>query len=229
MTNTKGSDSMKITSISVQQNNPGRVNVAIDGSYSFSLTIPQLANYSLKVDQVLSGEKLELLKSESEFGKLYTRALDFCLIRPRSKKEVRDYLSRKAIDRRYKDRNSGELRTRPGVSQSILDRVFTELVSKGYLDDVKFTKLWIENRNIKKGTSLRKLRSELIAKGVAGSIIDDQFSQSTRDDLSELQKIIRKKYYKYEDKQKLVQYLARNGFGYDDIKDTIKEFQSNLT
>jgi regulatory protein len=42
---------------------------------------------------------------------------------------------------------------------------------------------------------------------------------SQRNDNDELQKVIMKKQNKYEDEQKLIQYLMRQGFRYDDIRD----------
>jgi regulatory protein len=43
--------------------------------------------------------------------------------------------------------------------------VFERLVEKGYVDDEKFARFWVENRNQTKGASRRKLEAELRAKG----------------------------------------------------------------
>ena len=82
----------------------------------------------------------------------------------------------------------------------------------------QFTRWWVENRNQTKGSSLRKLRSELQSKGVASAVVDAALLASTRSDEDELKKIIAKKAKRYDDEQKLMQYLARQGFSYDDIK-----------
>jgi regulatory protein len=41
--------------------------------------------------------------------------------------------------------------------------------------------------------------------------------------MSELQKIIAKKRSRYDDEQKFMAYLARQGFSYDDIKEALRE------
>ena len=142
-------------------------------------------------------------------------------MRPHSKKEVRDYLWRKTRETKFKSRQTGEIKSRPGVSQQIADRVFDRLIEKGYLSDEKFTRFWIENRNQTKGSSLRKLTNELRVKGVESSIIDQVVSESSRNDSEEVMKIIAKKRSKYPDEQKLIAYLARQGFSYDEIKSAL--------
>ena len=92
------------------------------------------------------------------------------------------------------------------------------LIEKGYVDDFKFAKFWIENRNQRKGSSIKKLKSELFSKGVSDEIIEQILASSKRNDSEEIQKIIAKKAKKYTDEKKLVAYLARQGFSYDEIK-----------
>jgi regulatory protein len=214
---------MKITAISQAVRNPDRVNISVDGKYRFSLDIYQLSSLGLKVGQDYSEAELDELETESQFGKLYSRALEYCLMRPHSKKEVRDYLWRKTRETKFKSRQTGEIKSRPGVSQEIADRVFDRLIEKGYLDDEKFTRFWIENRNQTKGSSLRKLTNELRIKGVESSIIERVVSESSRNDGEEIKKIIAKKQSKYPDEQKLIAYLARQGFSYDEIKTALAD------
>jgi regulatory protein len=76
---------------------------------------------------------------------------------------------------------------------------------------------------MQKGTSMRKLRAELQAKGVSPSLIDAALADSERADETELQKVIAKKRARYPDTMKLMQYLARQGFRYDDIKAALNE------
>lgn len=214
---------MKITDIAQAVRNPDRVNISVDGKYRFSLDIYQLSALGLKIGREYTEAELDELETESQFGKLYARALEYCLMRPHSKKEVRDYLWRKTRETKYKSRQTGEIKSRPGVSQELADRVFERLVEKGYLDDEKFTRFWIENRNQTKGSSLRKLTNELRVKGVESSIIDQVLAESSRNDIDEIAKIIAKKRSKYPDEQKLIAYLARQGFAYDEIKTALAD------
>lgn len=213
---------MKITDIKLQVKNPDRVSVSVDGSYRFSLDVYQVGTLGLKIGNEYSEDELIELETESQFGKLYARALEYCLMRPHSKKEVKDYLWRKTRETKYRSRQTGEIKSKEGVSQEVADRVFTRLEEKGYLEDEKFARYWIEYRNQTKGSSLRKLTNELRMKGVESSIIDTAVTESSRNDDDELSKIIAKKQSKYSDRQKFIGYLARQGFSYDAIKTALE-------
>lgn len=218
---------MKITDISLQAKNKDRVNISVDGKYRFSLDIFQVTELGIKIGKEYSEAELDELETESQFGKLYGRALEYTLMRPHSAKEVRDYLWRKTRTTKVRVRDTNEYRERPGVSQAIADRVYDRLVEKGYLDDTKFTRYWVENRQQRKGISQRKLVAELRAKGVDQQIINEAMQNSPREEKSELLKILDKKRHKYEDDQKLMAYLMRQGFGYDVIRDALTEFDSS--
>lgn len=211
---------MKITALTAQQKQANRVNVMVDGVYRFSLDVFQVAELGIRVGKEYTEQELVELETESQFGKLYGRALEYTMMRPHSAREVRDYLWRKTRTTKYKSRQ-GEIKEREGVSQAVADRVFDRLCEKGYIDDEKFARFWVENRNQRKGSSVRKLKSELQAKGVESSIIDTALASTTRSDEDELAKIIAKKRARYPDEQKFMQYLARQGFSYDDIKEAL--------
>lgn len=218
----------EVTAISAQQKTPNRVNVIVDGKYRFSLDIYQVADLGIRVGKEYSEKELVELEDESVFGKLYARALEYTMVRPHSAKEIRDYLWRKTRDTKVRNRTTGEWKERKGVSQKIADRVYDRLHEKGYIDDQKFARYWVENRHQRKGTSFRKLEAELSEKGVSREIIQENIQNSTRDEKSELLKMIEKKRNKYDDEQKLVTYLARQGFNYNDIKEALSGFDSDL-
>jgi regulatory protein len=207
---------MKITGITAQQRDKNRINVMVDGKYRFSLDILQLGDLGIKVGKEYTDAEMAKLEEESQFGKVYTRALEWVLNRPRSQRELRDYLYRKTRDTRTKE---GHLKK--GVSPQLTERVFERLDQKGYVNDEKFAAFWIENRNVGKGISKRKLQAELQLKGVDRQIVDRLLEESARNDESELEKIIAKKRSRYDDDQKFMAYLARQGFSYDDIKSAL--------
>lgn len=211
---------MKITSITAQARNPNRVNVSVDGNYSFSLDIFQLSELGIRVGKDYDDHALAAFKHESTYGKLYATALEYSMLRPHSSREMRDYLWRKTRSTKYKNR-AGEVKDRPGIPVELTERVFDRLIEKGYINDEKFAMWWVENRNLRKGTSKRKLQAELASKGVNSSIVMSVLETSERSDQNELQKIIAKKRTKYPDEQKLMQYLARQGFSFDDIKSAL--------
>ena len=215
---------MKITDISLQARNNNRVNVSIDGVYSFSLDIAQVTDLNLKVGCELSDGELKELQEESQFGKLYMRALEYCLRRPHSVKEVRDYLWRKtqpAIRKRQTGMNNPVV-----YSERVASRVLSKLQQKAYVNDDEFARWWVENRQLSKGVSQRKLTAELRSKGVHADIIAQTLEKTDRTDEQELRKVIAKKHRRYAgDRQKFVQYLVRQGFSYDDVVSALNDVE----
>ena len=209
---------MKITAISVAKRDKNRVNISVDGKYRFSLDAYQLVELGIKVGSEYNEAELVTLQQESQFGKVYGRALEYCSMRPHSMREVKDYLYRKT--RQIRDK-TGKLR--PGVAPEIAIRVFDRLCEKKYIDDTKFAHYWVENRSVSKGSSLRKISAELRIKGVSNAIISKELADSERNDISELQKIVNKKRKHYPDEKKFIAYLARLGFCYSDIQKVISE------
>lgn len=88
-----------ITSLRGAVRDPHRINVFLDGKFSFSLTLTELADSKLHQGQVLTDPEVERLRNLSGLGKLYQQTLDYCFSRPHSKKEIIDYLEHKRLRR----------------------------------------------------------------------------------------------------------------------------------
>ena len=198
---------LKITEMKQGVKNSNRVNVYVNGSFSLSLDVAQVVDLGLKVGMVLTEERLEELKKASEFGKLYQRALEWVLLRPRSVRETRDYLSKKVYEKK--------------LDKKYVDEVIGRLNNKGYLDDHKFAEFWVENRFVKKGASQKRLRMELAQKGVDKEVINEVLDG--RNDEEELRKMVARKSAKYDDPQKLMAYLCRQGFSYELVRKVVEE------
>lgn len=68
---------MKITTLTAQIRDPERVNVSVDGKLRFSLDIAQIIDLGVKQGQEIDEARLAELEEESQFGKLYARALEY--------------------------------------------------------------------------------------------------------------------------------------------------------
>lgn len=197
---------MKITKIQPAVKTAGRYNIFVDEKYSFSLDENQLLDLKLKIGFEISDQQLDELKGESEYGKAYTRALELILSRPRSEKEMKEYAWRKKWDEELSDRVLGKLR------------------DKGYLDDLKFAQFWLRARTGGKPRSKRKISAELAQKGVKKETVDRVLLDYDDDyEMSALRKIIDKKRSKYATEQKLMTYLAGQGYRFDQIKQVLSE------
>ena len=221
----------RLTDIREAVRDQNRVNLYIDGKFFCSLDISQVVDFHLKIGQAIDDELKSQLKRASDFGKLYSRTLEYVFSRPHSIKEVCDYLHRKTLDKpvRVKNRKTNEYVTqiRKGYDGSLIKPILSRLDEHGYLDDEKFARTWLENRNVKKGASLKKLRNELALKGIDSQIIDKVLSENLRDDRDELRKVIARKQNKYDDRQKLIQYLMRQGFNYSDVLEELSETEDS--
>ena len=201
----------KITDLRQAVKNENRVNVFVNGRYSFSLDISQVVDLHIKKGMVLCEAQLEEYKKASEFGKLYQRTLEWTLTRPRSERETRDYLSKKIFERK--------------LDKKYINLIVEKLKTKKYLNDESFARWYVENRFVKKGVSRKRLSMELSKKGVAREIIDEALN--LRNDEDELKKIIAKKRAKYPDDEKLIQYLCRQGFSYQLVQDLVHSCETD--
>lgn len=198
----------KITDLKQGVRSPDRVNVFVDEKFAFSLDISQVVDFGIKVGMEISAEDLAEFKKASEFGKLYQRTLEWVLVRPRSIRETNDYLYKKIFEKK--------------LDKNYIDRIIEKLKDKKYLDDYKFAEYYVENRFVKKGVSLKRLRMELLKKGISKEIIEEVLADSDRNDEEELKKMIAKKRAKYDD-EKLTAYLVRQGFQYDLVRELVAQ------
>jgi regulatory protein len=191
---------MKITAIKQQVKRADRYSVFVDGKYAFSLSEGALLEQRLASGMELEPAQLEELKAASGNDKAYGNALRWVAMRPRSEWELATYLRRKDVEE--------------PVAEVITDR----LRAIGLLDDAGFARAWVASRRLLKATSLRKLRLELKQKHVSEAIIDQVLADDDTTDTDSLRALVAKKRARYPDQQKFMQYLARQGFGYEDIK-----------
>jgi regulatory protein len=193
---------VKVTGIKQQVKRTDRYSVFIDGKYGFSLSEAALLESKLANGQEISRQQLKEYKQLSNDDKLYNQALRYVAMRPRTKWEVEQYLWRKQAS--------------PAPTEEILNK----LSKIGLIDDFKLARAFVEDRKLLRPTSRRKLILELKKKHVAADIINQAVGNESEDEHSALAAVVAKKrrQAKYQDDLKLMQYLARQGFNYDDIK-----------
>lgn len=193
---------MKITSIKQQLKNPERASLFIDGKYSFSLSLNELVAERLKINQEIDDAGLKRLKKLSDDGKLKARTLEWVLNRPRSIRELRDYLYRKKAEPEQ------------------INNLTEEFENRGYISDEAFT-LWLVDMRKRGGKSNRAIENELFKKGVAREIVSKSMSKDEAEEEDRLRAVYAKKsrLSRYKaDPSKLIQYLLRQGFSYGDVK-----------
>lgn len=205
---------MKITTIRQQEKLKDRYSVYVDGKYSFSLGEGALLDSKLASGRELSASELKDYKQLSADDKLYGNALRYAAMRLRSRWELTEYLLRKQ------------------ASPEAVETIMAKLERIGFINDEVFARMWVENRRLLKPTSRRKLQQELKAKRISDDIINRtlQDSGDGEGDRTALQEVIvrKRRQARYrDDETKLMQYLVRQGFGYDDVKTAIRELPAD--
>jgi regulatory protein len=198
---------MKITSIKQQAKRTDRYSVFIDEKYSFSLSGNALLESKLANGQELGQEQIREFKKLSADDKLYNQTLRYVALRPRTEWEVEQYLWRK------------------DASPALIKQILNKLSDIGLIDDAKLAQAFVNDRRLLRPTSLRKLILELRKKHVADDIIQRVTRGNATAEQTALLAVIERKrrQAKYQDDLKLMQYLARQGFNYDDIKNALNK------
>ncbi|QQS20056.1 RecX family transcriptional regulator [Candidatus Saccharibacteria bacterium] len=197
---------MIVTAIKAQVKREGRYSIFVDGKYAFSLSSEALLSAGYVTGQELSQTELIEAKRQSQVDKAYVLTLAYVARRMRSEGELRDYFRRKGYDDEF--------------GRTVLPK----LKRLGLVDDAEFARRWVENRRLLKATSTKKLRLELSQKKVSSDIVKQVLDDDETDERQILRSLVEKKrkISRYQDDQKLMMYLARQGFNYQDIKSALQ-------
>lgn len=198
----------EITELKPAVRKENRVNVFVDGEFSFSLDVAQVVDFKLKKGLKVSEAELSKFRKASNFGKLYQRTLEWILTRPRSVRETHDYLRKKKFQKPEYE-----------ITDEDIEGVVARLLSKKYLDDRKFAEYYVENRFLKKGVSKKRLSLELSKKGIEKAEIE-RVLENGRDEKEEIRKMIARKRARYDD-EKLIAYLVRQGFDFELVRSEV--------
>jgi regulatory protein len=197
---------MKITSIKQQTKRADRYSIFVEGKYEFSLSEVALLDSKLASGQELTKQQVSDYKKLSADDKLYNQTLRYVAMRPRSRWEIEFYLE-------YKKHAS------PPLAEDILNK----LTNIGLIDDDKLARSMVNDRRLLRPTSRRKMMAELRKKRISDDIIEQAIGTERENEQAALRSVIesKRRQTKYLDDMKLMQYLARQGFNYDDIKNAL--------
>lgn len=199
---------MKITSIKQQVRRGDRYSVFVEGKYSFSLSETALLESKLASGQELTQKEVGEYKKLSADDKIYNQALRYVAMRPRSRWEIQFYLERKKL-------------ASPALAETILNK----LSNIGLIDDAKLAQAWVNDRRLLRPASRRKMIAELRKKRIPDTIIEQVVGTESEDEQAALRATIetKRRQAKYRDNEKLMQYLARQGYSYGDIKSALED------
>lgn len=153
--------------------------------------------------------------------KVLNYAYFYLRFRPRSKKEMVDYLTKKA--KRYR------------WPEDIVGKAIEELVELGLIDDVKFCEWFVEQRSAIKPKGIFLLKRKLSQYGVPKEVVDEYFASNEQDEVQMATKAVLFRWNQWKSLEKRERFLkasaflSRRGFRYDTIKKTVAKLEEGLT
>ncbi len=201
--------SRKITDIQPQKKREGYYSIFLDGEYTFSLSELDLSIAGLHIEEEINEDRLLELQKLSQQSKIYSRALYYLRFGPRTVWQMREYLVRKV-----------------GFDEEEVVAVLQKLENDKFLNDETYIESYVSSRQIFRPRSKRQLSNELRKKGINAKLIDESLRMLDDDSQrAAAEQIIRKKLLlpRFQDKQKLTEYMLRQGFPYSLVKEVITE------
>ena len=194
-----------VTALKVQKRNPQRVNVYLDGEFAFGLA--RITAAWLHIGQELSAEKIAQLQSEDAREVGYQQALRLLSYRPRASAEVRRNLEKHAMP------------------AEVIEDVLARLQRAGLLNDSRFAQAWVDNRSEFRPRGRRALAVEMRQRGLDDESIQQALAEVDEEALADQAASKQSRRLAGLDetafKHKLSGFLARRGFGYAVIRDTV--------
>lgn len=202
-----------VSAIKVQQRNPQRVSIYLDGEFAFGMA--RIVAAWLSVGRVLTDAEIADLRGRDTLESAHLQSLRLLNFRPRSSTEIRHKLTEK------------------GFEPDVIDLTLQRLLENGLLDDARFAKNWVESRSMSHPRGRRVLALELKQKGIAEEVIQTTLEKTNdEEDLAYQsgQKQARKLVglEKMEFRNRLGAYLARRGFSYDVAAPVVQRLWSEL-
>ena len=133
----------------------------------------------------------------------------------------------------YMDRTEKNMREKlqqGNYPPEVIDETISYLKYYGYIDDKRYAERYLSVRLEKKGH--RRLFLELQQKGVSSSLIQEAWEELRQDEEADerasIRKLVEKKIGErtalpQKEDQRLVNYLARRGFSWEDISSVLQE------
>lgn len=183
--------------------------VYLDGQFAFTLYKGELFRYRIQEDGELSEEVYQEIREKVVLKRAKLRAMHL----------LNDM-----------DRTESQLRTKllnGDYPADIADEAIAYVKSFGYINDESYIRRFIESR--KNSKSKKEIYALLMKKGVDMERVREILSEyySAEDSLNAIRDLLRKKRYDPkgatdQEMRKIYGYLARKGFGYEDIRQVIQ-------
>lgn len=172
-----------------------------------------LARYSLKSGQEFDDEFFEQLQTQNGDYACFNRSLSLLEKSIKSEKMLKDYLREK------------------GYPKSSINSAIEKLKEYGYINDEAFAENFINSYSFRK--SKRKLKFDLLTKGISEDIIDEKLSLLVGEEdeetlaFSQAEKYLANRELDLKTKGKFFNHMAGKGFDYGIISRAWEKISKN--
>lgn len=182
-----------------------------------------VVSFSLYAGMELSEEQLEGLKQAQEKAKLKNKALTLLAARPMSQRELERKLSAKAPRKGAPQEGEEQRQQRREMAQEVAQR----MAQVGLVDDREYASTVVRHYS-RKGYGPAKIRDELYRRGVPREFWDEAMEERDQGD-DKLRALVEKKLRgaqpTREELKKVSAYLARRGFGWEEISRVLSQVE----
>lgn len=214
---------MKLLKLEPSSRVEGRWLVWLDNGTLLRLGEADVVSFSLYAGMELGEEQLEALQQAQEKAKMKNKALTLLAARPMSQRELERKLSAKPPRKGEPQEGEEQRQQRRDMAQEVAQR----MAQVGLVDDQEYAATVVRHYS-RKGYGPAKIRDELYRRGVPRELWDQAMEERDQGD-DKLRALVEKKLRgaapTREELKKVSAYLARRGFGWEEISRVLSQVE----
>lgn len=225
---------MRIEKLEPSKHKAGRWLVWFEDGSLLRVSEGDVVAHSLYAGKELTEEEGAALTAAAGQSKLNERAVEILSARPMSRKELVDKLT---APKPRKKRGEGQPEPSPEALEAerealraSAERTADRLTELGLLNDEEYARA-VARHYSAKGFGVRRVRDELYRRGVPREFWEDALSELDTDE-DGLDKLVRQKLRgaepTRENLKKVSDYLARRGFGWEEISSALRRYGADF-
>jgi len=202
---------MKITKIEQAKRRKNRINVFIDGEFSFACMKNCIVDLDLYRERELTDAELEKIKKKAVFG------------------DAREYLFNIISRKTYSERELRRKLIFRKTDSEFIDELINKMKELGLVNDERmrtdYADYLISQNKYSKNEIILKLKKKMLF-----DENDEELKEklSIADDTEVIRMIMKKRIEKNNDAKKNIEFFLRRGFRYEDVSEVLKEFKKEL-
>ena len=214
---------MKLTKLEPSSRVAGRWLVWLEDGTLLRIGEADVVSFSLYAGMELDETQLDGLRMAQEQAKLKQKALSLLSARPMSQRELERKLSANPRKKGMPEEGEEQREQRRDMAQQVAQR----MAQVGLVNDREYASTVVRHYS-RKGYGPAKIRDELYRRGVPRELWDQAMEELNQDD-RQLRALVEKKLRgavpTREELKKVSAYLARRGFGWEEISRVLRQVE----